>query len=347
MKYLLFVFFTAFYTVSFSQDPQDPAALQETAKSFMRQGDYPNAVLVLSRALELKPNDLQLSKDLLFANYLNRDFAKALEVGKPLVNRPDADAQSFQMLGLVYKAIAEEKEAEKLYKLGLKKFPQEGVFYGELGELVAGKDPQEAIGLWQKGIEVDPNYSGNYYGAAKHYANSGETVWSILYGEMFLNMESFTGRSTEVKNLLLDQYKKFYLLGYNKQDKKEVESKKGKKGKETVAFIDAVAEVLDKQKSEVALGVTPESLTALRARFILDWYNTYGDNYPFRLFEHQKQLLQEGIFEAYNFWVFGPAANLATYQNWQQYHKDDLNEFMTFIRSKVFKIPQGQHYHNM
>ncbi|HEX8277716.1 MAG TPA: hypothetical protein VF540_03445, partial [Segetibacter sp.] len=68
---------------------------------------------------------------------------------------------------------------------------------------------------------------------------------------------------------------------------------------------------------------------------------------PFRLFEHQRQLLQEGMFEAYNHWLFGPAANLKTYQTWQQYHQEDLNTFLTFIRSKVFKVPEGQHYKTM
>ena len=98
------------------------------------------AVLVLTKALQLKPNDLQISKDLLFAYYLKRDFAKAMETGKTLVEREDADVQSFQMMGLVYKAIAEDKEAEKLYKRGLKKFPNEGILYSEYGDMIAVKE---------------------------------------------------------------------------------------------------------------------------------------------------------------------------------------------------------------
>jgi hypothetical protein len=37
---------------------------------------------------------------------------------------------------------------------------------------------------------------------------------------------------------------------------------------------------------------------------VLDWYKENGSKYPFRLFEHQRQLLQEGMFEAYNQWIF-------------------------------------------
>jgi tetratricopeptide (TPR) repeat protein len=353
MKKLLLIvsIFTA--SVSFAQQSEDATKLHETATTFLRQGDYENAVLVLTKARELQPNDLQISKDLLFAYYLKRDFAKAMEIGKPLVERPDADVQTFQMLGLVYKAIAEDKEADKLYKNGLKKFPNEGVLYAEYGDLIAEKEPDRAQKLWEKGIEVDPNHSSNYYFVSKQYAEKGDILWSILYAEMFLNMESFTARSTEMKNLLLDQYKKFFISGtastappkVAKDGKGGKDSKAGKDIKNQIQFIDAVAEILNKQQSQVSLGITPESLTVIRTRFILDWYNKYGEKFPFKLFEHQRQLLQEGLFQAYNFWLFGPAANLKTYQTWSQYHQDELNSFLAFIRSKVFKIPEGQQYH--
>jgi tetratricopeptide (TPR) repeat protein len=334
MKKFLFVVCLLVTVLTQAQTP-DAAALHETAKSFLRQGDYENTILVLNKALQLEPANLEMSKDLLFAYYLKRDFAKAMEIGKPLVERPEADVQSVHMLGLVYKAIADTKEAEKLYKKGLKKFPNEGVLYSEYGDLVAERESETALKLWEKGIEVDPNHSSNYYFVTKLYAQRGEVLWSMLYGEMFLNMESFTARATETKNLLLDQYKKFFIANnatasYNP--------------KKVNDFTKAVAETLNGQQSQVSYGITPESLTVIRTRFILDWFEKYGEKYPFRLFEHQRQLLQEGLFEAYNFWLFGPAANLRTYQTWQQYHKEELDAFLSFGRSKVFKVPAGQQY---
>lgn len=339
-----FLLLVSLFTASFcyAQQTQDVTTLHETAQTFLRQGDYENAILVLTKALQMQPNDLQLNKDLLFAYYVKRDFAKAMEIGKPLVERKDADVQTFQMLGLTYKAIAEDKEAEKLYKNGLLKFPNEGILYSEYGELISTKEPDRAQKLFEKGVQEDPNHSSNYYFLSKQYAEKGDVIWSILYAEMFLNMESFTARSTEMKNLLLEQYKKFFIAGYTPPA-----STDSKKKNNTIQFASAVAEVLNKQQSQVSLGVTPETLTVIRTRFILDWYNKYGEKFPFRLFEQQRQLAQEGLFEAYNIWLFGPAANLKTYQTWQQYHQEDLNNFLTFIRSKVFKVPEGQQYHPM
>jgi tetratricopeptide (TPR) repeat protein len=345
MKKYLLAFFVFTASFCFGQSEENAETLHQTAKTFLQQGDYDNAVLVLTKARQMEPNDLQIANDLLFAYYLKRDFAKAMEIGKPLVERKDANVQSFQLLGLTYKATAQDDEAEKLYKKGLAKFPNEGILYSEYGDLLSAKKIDQAVQIWEKGIDADPNHSSNYYFLAKQYSYNGDLIWSILYAEMFLNMESFTARSTEMKNLLLQQYKKYFVSGYTPpkvSDKRKINKKADRK---YVQFTTAVAETLNKQQAQTSLGITPETLTVIRTRFILDWYNTYGVNLPFRLFEHQRQLLQEGMFEAYNFWLFGPAANIKTYQTWQQYHQEELNSFLTFIRSKVFKVPEGQQYY--
>ena len=64
-----------------------------------------------------------------------------------------------------------------------------------------------AIVQWEKGIEVDPNYSSNYYYAAKYYADENNIFWSTIYSEIFINIESLTKRTTEIKNILLNNYK--------------------------------------------------------------------------------------------------------------------------------------------
>src|SRR5690349_5778636 len=102
--------------ILFAQQTPDAKTLQETGKTFMRQGDYTNALLSFNKALQQKHNDLEILKDIVFNYYLSHDYAKALEIGKPLPERPDADVQSYQLLGMVYKAIEERKDCEKLYK---------------------------------------------------------------------------------------------------------------------------------------------------------------------------------------------------------------------------------------
>ncbi len=79
----------------------------------MRSGDWDNAILVLNRALQGDPKNLDLQKDLAMAFYYKRDYTRALETVKPMLDRDDADVVVYQIGGNVYKALEEVKEADK------------------------------------------------------------------------------------------------------------------------------------------------------------------------------------------------------------------------------------------
>jgi tetratricopeptide (TPR) repeat protein len=308
---------------------------QETAKTFQRKGDFTNAILVLNQALQQNDDNLDLQKDLAFNYYLNRNLVKALEVAKPFQERKDADVQSFQILGMVYKGLEERKEAEKMYKAALKKFPNSGVLYNEYGEMMWSKENfSESMKLWEKGIEVDPNYSGNYYNAAKYYYFSQDKVWGLVYGEIFVNLESYSKRTPEIKNVLLEGYKKLFTDG------------NWTKGQDTKSeFVKAFLEEMKTQAAFVAEnGVTAETLSAVRTKFIIDWFQKYHTKFPFRLYEYHQQLLKEGMFDAYNQWLFGTAANLPVYESWTRAHPDEFTKFDYFQHNRVFKLPAGQYY---
>ena len=76
---------------------QDNAELQQTANSFLRTGDYANAILVLNQAIQNSPDDIQLKKNLAFAYYLKGDYNRAYTVVSPLVDKKDADIHLFQI----------------------------------------------------------------------------------------------------------------------------------------------------------------------------------------------------------------------------------------------------------
>jgi tetratricopeptide (TPR) repeat protein len=333
-QFLVFNFFLFSFFIATAQTP-DAKELQATAKKFMQQGDYDNATLVLKNAVQADPKNLDLLKDWEFLHFLKRDYAKAMEIGKPLIERPDADEQTFQILGMTYKGIAEYDECYKLYKQAVKKFPKSGVLYNEWGEAYAmNKKMSDAIVNWEKGIEVDPNYSSNYYNAAMYYSRNNEVFWQLIYGEIFLNLESFTARSADIKTLLLDDYKKLYMLGdFTKINTKNV-------------FEKAVLETLSKSVSLTREGVTPSVLAAIRTRFVLDWYNAKNnEKFPFRLFDQQQYLLREGMFDAYSQWIFGAAASPATYQTWLDANEKQGKSFKDFQSGRVFKLVAGQYYH--
>lgn len=332
MKNFLFAIGLGFF-ISIAAIAQD-STQHQAAKTFIRQGDYSNAILVLNKALQAEPDNFELKKDLAFSYYLHRDYSKALETAKPLTESNNADVQSYQILGMVYKAIEDRKECEKMYKAALKKFPRSGVIYNEYGEMLwTKKDFTDAAKLWEKGIEAEPNFSGNYYNAAKYYYFSTDKVWGIIYGEIFVNLESYSKRTAEIRTLLLDGYKKLFSDG-------ELTKNQNIKNE----FVKAFLENMRKNASVVSNGVTPESLAALRTRFILDWNATSSSRFPFRLFDYHVQLLKAGMFDAYNQWIFGIAKDLTAFQVWTTTHTDEYNKFNTFQKNRVFKLPEGQYY---
>jgi tetratricopeptide (TPR) repeat protein len=326
-----FIFFLLLSVHAFSQDAQQ---LQQTAKNFMLQGDFNNAVLVLNRAIQMNPGNVEMAKDLAFDYYMQKDYDRALVTIKPIIDGNNADDQSFQIAGDIYKALNRVKDCEKLYKKGLEKFPENGALYNELGELLGAEGDQGAIKQWEKGIQVDPAYSKNYYNASRYYSLMGDNVWSVIYGEIFLNMEPLSPYTPELKGILLENYKKIF-----------ADADLTKKNREKNKFAEAFINCLNKESNAASLGISPESLTMIRTRFILDWYKDYAAKFPFKLFDLQQQLIREGLFDAYNQWIFGAAQNLNTYQNWTNIHSSEYAGFNRFQRGRTFKMPSGQYYH--
>ncbi|MBC7451145.1 MAG: hypothetical protein H7259_06620 [Cytophagales bacterium] len=318
-----------------SAQPEGAKTLHETAKTFMRSGDFDNAIIVLSRGFVQDPKKLEMNKDLVLSYFFKRDYVKALDGVKTLIDRDDADVVTYQIAGNVYKALEEAKECEKLYKKALKKFPKSGSLYSEYGELLWALKDFSAIEQWETGIKTDPGFSGNYYNAALFYFYAKDKVWSLIYGEIFVNMESFGERGAAMKQLLLQGYKEKLFV-----DPDIMKGEEKNKSEFAKTFLLGMA----KQASVANKGVTTEALTMIRTRFILDWYANNAAKYPFRLFDYQRQLLTEGMFDAYNQWLFGPSENLAAYDNWTKVHAEEYNGFNAFQRSRIFKMPPGQYY---
>jgi len=335
MKKLFSFLLASFLAITIFAQPENVKTLHENAKAFMRSGEFDNAIVVLVRALEQDKDNLDLQKDLVMSYYLKRDYAKALEGVKTLLDRDDADVVVYQLAGNVYKALEQPKDCERVYKKGLKKFPKSGPLYSEYGELLWATKDFSAVEQWEKGIQNDPAYAGNYYNAALYYFYTKDKVWSLLYGEIFVNMESLTERGAAMKQLLLKGYKEKLFA--------EADLMKGEE-KNKSEFAKAFLQSMNKQSSLAGKGITVETLTMIRSRFILDWYTATASRFPFKLFDFQRQLLQDGMFEAYNQWLFGPVENLTAYDDWTKTHAEQYTAFNNFQKTRVFKMPAGQYY---
>jgi tetratricopeptide (TPR) repeat protein len=337
MKYILVLFCLIItYSIGNAQQQTGTAKqLQESAKSLLQQGQFDKAVQVLDIARQQEPGNIEILKDLVFANYLKRDFAKAIEIGKVVIELPEADQQAFQVLGLAYKAIASYKEGGRLYKTALKKFPNSGVIYNEYAELLAMDNSlEDAIAQWEKGIELDPNYSGSYYNAAMYYIRYKSWLRAVLYAEQFLNLESYSARTEEIKKQLPDIYKNLLTPAVATQLLN---------AKTTTPFEKAVLESLVKAADGTQVNNAAD-LIGIRTRFIKDWAQDKQKKYPFQLFDNEQYLLSQGLFEAYNYWLFSPVIGEDVYKIWLAKNAKEGGAFKNLQQNKLFKVPAGQYY---
>ncbi|MFY7963894.1 MAG: tetratricopeptide repeat protein [Chitinophagaceae bacterium] len=325
------IFVFCFLLVSSVVISQPTSDLYKTARSLMNEGDYENATLVFNKLLNNEPNNIVAQKDFAYLCFLKRDFAKSIELSKKLIADSSVDEQDYQLLGMNYKAIALYKDCDKLYKIGLAKYPNSGVLYNELADLnMIEKRNNDAIKNWEKGIEVDPNYPANYYNAAMYYSKNNQLFWAIIYGEIFVNLESYTTKTAEIKELIVDAYKKVLYLGDAGKNTKN-------------QFEKTVLQTLGNSSESL----TAAYLTAIRTKFILTWfYEKKNENFPFRLFDQQRFLVREGLFDAYNQWLFGVAINPVQYKSWADTHASEVTLFKQFQEGRVFKLITGQYYKN-
>ena len=309
--------------------------IRKQATVTAQQQDFKGAIQILEDGLKQYPDNIELLKDEAYIAFISRDYNRAMKLGKSITERDDADVQSYQILGLTYKAIADYKNADKMYKTALKKFPKSGVLFSEYGDMFMQYDnKRDAIVQWEKGIAAEANYSGNYYYACKYYADNNNIFWSDIYGEIFVNIETLTKRTDEIKGILLNNYKA------QLSNKSNLESLKNNGNDFEKAVAASMLGAMETESGDIS----PEMITAFRARFLLNWSNTNAGNYPYKLFDFHLQLMRDGMFDAYNQWLFGQTINKNKYDNWVYTHDEEMQNFKQFQRNTLFKMPPEQYY---
>ncbi len=313
---------------------QNAATLAETGRKFANQKDYDNAILVFKSAIKLEPENVNYQTDLTNAYYYKGDYVNAKNLIEKLLKNDAATEQVFYLAYNIYAQFEEVKNAEKAVKAGLVKYKKSGLLYNCYGEILSSKKDATSIVQWENGIEADPNYAGNYYNASKYYFNTNfivAKIWSIYYSEIFINLESYTTRSIEMKNIIFDSYKLIFAdeTFWQKKTKNDFE----------IAFI----ENLKNQREVMMSGVTTQNLIMLRTRFILSWYSnkTFFES---TLFTKQQQLLKEGLFEEYNYWLFESIQDADAFERWTNLHKGSYYEFNRYSQNRVFKISDNEYY---
>jgi tetratricopeptide (TPR) repeat protein len=351
---LILFLFIATAQITFAQNnPALALSKGQEAIRFMDSGQIDESIALLKQAQNLDPNRFDYPYEIAYAHYLKKDYKKSIKILEKNKNHKDVTERLFQLLGNGYDLMGKSDKAFKAYDEGLVKFPKSGMIYLEKGNVYWGKeDYDKALAFYEKGIEVDPRFPSNYYRAALLYCGSNESVWGMIYGEIFMNLERNTKRTVEISKLLYDTYKSQIKFT---SDTTMTSSFCQKMSINASAFSDPknfklpfcmvygptmmMAVAMEKR---IDLG----SLHNIRKSFIENYFiNNFHTKYPNILFDYHDQALKAGHFEAYNHWIL-MMGDEDGFEKWQSTNKDKWDSFVKWFTTNGLEVSEDRKFHS-
>ena len=299
--------------IAFGQTDKEKALTKgQEAIKLMDNGKIQESIKLLKEAEKLDPENFVYPYELAYAHYIDKDYKVAIKILEKHKNHKDVSAILFQLLGNSYDILGKTEKAFKAYDEGLEKFPNAGVLYLEKGNVYWNKEKYiEALPFYEKGIELDPSFPSNYYRAALLYCNSTEKVWGMIYGEIFMNLERNSRRTSKISKLLYDTYKSQIIftsdtsisVSFSKNSQININDLSDTNNIKLPFGIGVYEPTLMLSIiNETSIDIN--SLSRIRENFNkLYFEKKRNEDYPNILFDYQKKVRDAGHFEAYNHWI--------------------------------------------
>src|SRR5690606_983358 len=119
MKNLVFVILTLVSLTSYAQSDQEKAYEKAmTAMKLMDNGNYDESIKLLEEAQKLDPDRFDYPYELALANYLKKDYKKAIKILEKNRDHKHVTDQLYQLLGNSYDIIGKSDKAFEIYDAG-------------------------------------------------------------------------------------------------------------------------------------------------------------------------------------------------------------------------------------
>ncbi len=321
------------------------------AIKIMDEGKFDEAIELLKKAEKLDPDRVDYPYEIAYALYSQKEYKKTIKVLKKIIDHVNANDQLYQLLGNCYDNIGEPENALEIYKQGLEKFPNSGKLYLEQGIVEYFQENYDnAVNYWEKGVEVDPTFSSNYYWLAKIYSLTDERIWAVLYGEVFINLERNSERTIEMSKLLFETYKESIYVTSDTSGgvsfSKEIIIDPSKEFtiplNMTYGLTMTMSLPLEMMNNESEISL--KSINKLRQNFITNWFGQERDkDYPSLLFDYQKMLQEKGYFEAYNYWFLMKGCE-DEFGEWYEINESNFKEFADWFNENPLVVNKENYF---
>lgn len=331
---------------------------QQALELVDKQQLYTKALELLAKARKLDPQNPNYIYETAYVYYAQKNYAQAIKELKRITNKGKApDARYYQLLGNAYDLSNQSSKAADAYTDGIKKFPNAGGLYLELGGMAyKSGNNDEAVELWEKGIQNDPSFPSNYYWAAKLYCHSSEKIWGILYGELFMLLEPNAPRAEEMSQLLYSTYQECMVVNPNSSWQNWVSFSErahmyimlgaGEEGEQT-PFQVAVDEVMSNSLKPEMKDKSIADLYQLRLLFLKNWNaKAYNKPYENLVFDWWQQVKDAGFLEAYTYWLFRKGIP-TEFDIWLRYNTTEFKAFLQWYNSHPLKLSPQQRFYRL
>jgi tetratricopeptide (TPR) repeat protein len=342
--------------ISFGQSSDKDIARAKAGQAIqlMDAGKTDEGIALMKEAQKLDPDNFDIAYEIAYGYFQKADYKAAIKLLEKNKKHKDVTDQLYQLLGNGYDIIGKREKALETYQAGLQLFPNSGHILLEIGNVFwSEKEYNKAINFYEKGIEVEPDFSSNYYRASILYCSSSEEVWGLIYGEIFMNLERNSKRTAEVSAMLYKVYANEIRItsdstmsislcnqmNINLSDVSDVANMKMPfcMFYEPAMLMGALG--LDK--------VDLDGLDKIRTRFVDAWFEGENSkNYPNLLFDYQLKVQKAGHLEAYNHWIL-MKGDEAAFGDWVKVNQDKWDAFIAWFSDKdnyLEPIPGNQFY---
>ncbi|MFM6947001.1 MAG: tetratricopeptide repeat protein [Flavobacteriales bacterium] len=338
------LFSTLFILLSLFSYAQNPAAEQiGNAIKLMDEGHFSESRAILEEVLLDDSTNYDAWYEYAYSFYIQKDYAKAVEIMRKQTTHPEVTDQLWQIIGNSLDYSGDPDGALAAYAEGLQKFPHSGRLYVETGNIYLNQNNiEKAIQSYEKGIEMAPEFSSNYFRLAKLFCGTEDEIWGVLYGEIFMNLERNSQRTREMSALLYQTYLKALFFD---------------KGKIIISFSQDMAPFTMAFEKNIGLAASKylidqkkvanniETFVAVRRYFLSQWFtDEQAKAYPVALFDFWQQIDDLGFTEPYLYWIFNQAPS-NQFEKWHKTHEQDFTFFTKWFNPNPIQIDSSNYLH--
>ena len=349
MRKLAYLFLFIFACTSAFAQVNDPDAkkLFEQGINEHDNGNYDKAISLYEQALEIEPGNEVIIYEMGYTYSALKNYQKVVSLISAQIEKGVKNPDMYVLLGNVYDEMNDPYKSIETYKAGLEKFPNSGVMYYNYGiTLAKQKEMEKALEKFEKGIAVDPAYPSNFYMAAKLLDGSSQSIWSVLYGEIYLNLIPDNARAEELSKMIYDFYasriKKTddgYTVSvnpFNSLGDKDRVNLQGRYEMYSLLGVTALQEY----------GLNLDGFAHLRDVIAKLWTEKNEPQYQNILFDRQKQLMDmnKDYLTCYNYLILA-YADPDSFSAWYDKNKSTFDAFAEWMADHPLKFTAGSKYY--